>query len=184
MQSEILDDNKVVIKGEITNEDLLNTYKKNILKSTFSFTIIGVIILVLGLSFLIAFFANKDKDMAMYGAFMLAVGALIVLMPFIFMLIIPKLLSKQNRGLINGFLYKYVFTNDNISVVLHSEETKTSTAFNYSLVYKCRIYGDIVCIYINSNVVYMFNINSFENEEDKIYVMQKLDKKYKVKNND
>ena len=174
----------IINKGEITREELLNTYKKSILKSSISFSIVGIIIAIIGLCFLFSYFDDKDKLTLIYSLGLILVGLLVVGLPFIIILFIPSIMAKQNKGIIDGFKYKYLFSNDRVDITLVSDETKSHTTLKYNLISKTVTHGDMVTIYLNANVVYMFKISGFNTIDDMNKAMLKIDKKYKVKNNE
>lgn len=174
----------IINKGEITRDDLINTYKKSILKSSILFSIVGALTFIVGICFLFSYFGDKDKNTLVYSLGLILVGALIVGLPFIIILFVPSIMAKQNKGIIDGFKYKYLFSNDRVDITLVSDETKSHTTLKYSLISKTVTLGDMVTIYLNANVVYMFKLSGFETLDDKNKAMLKIDKKYKVKNND
>ena len=184
-EKEILDDevSRIVNKGEITREELIKCTRISAIRSGLSFSIIGVIIAIIGIALLITTFTDSF-DASFLPYILIPCGIIIAVLPFVLGVFADKFLDKQNRSISTGFKYKYQFGEDGMDITLDSGVAKLHTKLNYLLIYKVSYFDDIVFIYLNSAVVYMLKLSGFENENDRNTAMKKVDKKYKVKNND
>lgn len=181
-----VEEKNILNKGEITREDIIHFSRISMIKNTICFTLIGAILFILGFSLLIAHLASSKNDnlLLFYSLGLLVCGALIIGLPFVIVAILPSIMSRQNKSIINGFKYKYLFTNDTVDITLVSDVSKIHTSLNYLLIYKVKVFGDMVFIYLNSNVLYMLKLSGFENKEDMMFVAEKMNLKIKVKEND
>ena len=180
----LIEDNKrIVNKGEISREELIKCTRLSAIRGGINFSIIGFLIAVVGFILLITTL-NDKFDAKFLPYILIPAGIIIVLLPFILGLFANKFLDIQNKSISNGFKYKYQFDDDVMDITLDSGVAKLHTKLNYLLVYRVVYFGDIVFIYLNSSVVYMLKLSGFENKDEMNKVMLKIDKKYKVKNND
>ncbi len=171
---------RIVNKGEITRNDLIKLTKNNSIRSGLSFSVIGVIISIIGVSLLVSTLTN-NFDAKFLPYVLIPCGVIITLLPLILGLFAPVFVDKQNRAIAKGFKYKYQFDESEMDITLDSGVAKLHQKLNYLLIYKVQYFDDVVCIYLNSSVVYMFKLSGFENDLDKNKVMIKIDKSYKVK---
>lgn len=161
-------DDIIVNKSEFTSEELIKASKKVIFKQTLSFSIIGAILMFLGLIFLIVKLVNKlDNTYLILIIVLLLCGGLIVALPFVVSLFMPSIMKKQNQSIYNGFRTKVIFSEDNIDCTVESDDAKNSSKISYNLVYSVKIIDDVVYMYMNSNVLYMFKLSGFRSENDK-----------------
>lgn len=171
---------RIVNKGEITRSDLIKLTRNNSIRSGLSFSVIGVIITIIGVSLLVSTLTdNFDAKFLPYV--LIPCGVIIAILPLILGLFASMFVDRQNRAIARGFKYKYQFDENEMDITLDSGVAKLHQKLNYLLVYKVQYFDDIVCVYLNSSVVYMFKLSGFENDDDKNKVMIKIDKNYKVK---
>ncbi|MGM9970906.1 MAG: hypothetical protein ACI35W_00680 [Anaeroplasmataceae bacterium] len=172
------------IKNEcvISNEELVKISKKSIIYQTLSFSIIGIVFFVVGLIFLILRLASKiDSTYLILILVLMICGALIALLPFIITIFMPAILKRQNQSIYEGFKSIIIFSNDTIDATTIASNAKSNNVFEYKHLYKVKIYDDIVFMYLNSNVLYMFKLSGFINDDEKNLVMNRI-LKNKVKN--
>ena len=174
---------RIVNKGEISREELIKATRSNAIRGGISFSIIGVIILVIGVILLITTLTN-NFDASFLPYLLIPCGLIIAILPFVLGALSGKILDIQNKSISAGFKYKYQFNDDHMDITLDSGVAKNHIKLNYLLVYKVKYFDDLVFIYLNSSVVYMLKLSCFEKEEDKNIAMKKIDKNYKVKQND
>jgi len=174
---------RIVNKGEISREELIKCTRTSAIRGGLSFSIIGIIIAIIGIALLITTFSNSF-DASFLPYILIPCGIIIAALPFVLGLFADKFLDNQNKSISGGFKYKYQFNDDGMDITLDSGVAKLHTKLNYLLIYKVTYFDDVVFIYLNSSVVYMLKLSGFENENDRNTAMKKVDKKYKVKNND
>lgn len=180
-----IEEKSIINKGEITRDEIIKASRRNLLKGSISFSVIGLIVFLVGFVLLITWLKNKDDNTTLYYSFaMMILGALVIGLPFIISLFLPSMLTSQNAAIMGGFKYKFLFTNNSVDITLVSDVSKTHTSLNYRLIKKVKVYGDIAFIYLNSNVVYMIKLSNFETKDDLNWAMKQMYYKFKVIKND
>ncbi len=177
-----IDDNRerIINKGEITRDDLVKVTRVNSIRGGLSFSIIGFVILLAGIVLLVTTL-NNNYDASFLPYVLMPCGFIIAALPYVLGLFASKFVDIQNKAISNGFKYKYQFGEYEMDITLDSGVAKFYQKINYLLVYKVAYFDDVVCIYLNSSVVYMFKLSNFNNDEERNNVMKKIDKNYKVK---
>lgn len=180
----MMENNEIIFNdGEISHEELIKYSRKSLYRNTLSFSIVGIIIFIIGFSLFITYFASghDDTSLIVYSVGLMICALLMAGLPFLMALLLPKMMYKQNRSIIDGFKYHLEFGEKELNISLESPVAKTQTNINYLLVYKVRIYDDLVFVYLNSNVLYMFKLSGFSSRDEEIKAMKKIYIKYKVK---
>lgn len=159
-------DNSIINEGSFSKEEIEKYYKMVFINQTIPFTLVGCLFLFAGILFLIFKF-TKVLDLSFLIYIILGCGILIIVLPLILVKFIPKIIEKQNKGIIDGFNYKYEFFNDKFKVLLNSNDLLNDSVLKYSYIYQLKQFDDVLFIYLNSNVVYMLKLNLFSSEEEK-----------------
>ncbi len=171
---------RIINKGEISRDDLIKVTRSNSVRGGLSFSIIGIIIFIAGVLLLITTLSN-NYDASFLPYILMPCGFIIAALPYILGIFASKFVDIQNKAISYGFKYKYQFSENEMEITLDSTIAKFHQKINYLLIYKVAYFGDIVCVYLNSSVVYMFKLSNFNNDDEKNMVMKKIDKNYKVK---
>jgi len=172
MENEELEVN-IVNEESFSSEEIVTYSRKSIIRQTISFIVIGIIIFLAGVSMLILKLANAfDGEWLTW--ILLVCGALIIGLPFLLTLFLPKVLQRQNKALYQGFKYRYRFTDTTFTVSIESEDSKSVNKHPYKHLYRVNVIDDAVFIYINSSVLYMLKLSGFKSEEEKNKAMDLL----------
>ncbi len=165
MENEELEVN-IINEESFSSDEIVRYSRKSIVRQTISFIVIGIIIFLAGFIMLILKL-SKSFDGEWLIWILLVCGALIVGLPFILTLFLPKVLQKQNKALYSGFKYRYRFTDTSFTVSIESDDSKSVNKHAYRHLYKVNIIDDAMFIYINSSVLYMMKLSGFKSQEDK-----------------
>lgn len=163
-----------ICEGEFNHDEIIKYSKKAMNDQTKVFSYIGYLFVVAGIMTII-FKYTKVVDLGFLAFLILGCGILIVVLPYIMIALTPKIIHKQNLSIINGFYYRYEFSDETFNVYLKSEDLKSENTFKYTYIYKIHKIEDIVYIYLNSNTMYMLKLNNIS-DEDKQYILTKLTK--------
>lgn len=165
----------IINECEFTTEELVKSSKKAILRQTRSFSIIGAVLALLGFIFLLIKLIKKlENTYLILILVLLLCGILIMILPYIITLFMPSLLKKQNQSIYDGFNVRILFSENEIDSTVIGKNAKSNNVFTYKHLYKVNIYGDVVFMYLNSNVLYMFKLSGFKTEEEKDVVLKRI----------
>ena len=108
-EKEILDDevSRIVNKGEITREELIKCTRISAIRSGLSFSIIGVIIAIIGIALLITTFTDSF-DASFLPYILIPCGIIIAVLPFVLGVFADKFLD----NLYNNSEWGYGFSID------------------------------------------------------------------------